>query len=550
MAQPNTGPPKMDSHNLHSLPIANDDDKMGGGRATDLSSDPELEGLTLYEKKALLVNRELDRQGMGKYQWAIFALCGFGYFLDLLWAQAFGLVVTPMQYEFGFDDVQLGNLSTSFSAGLCAGAFVWGILVDIIGRYWAFNFTVLTACIFGLCVGAPNTYNAVLVLTAFIGIGIGGNIPIDTTITLECLPQGRRWLLPTLSVFQPLGVVVCSALAYGLVPGNACESSETCVGVPKGQDCCRKADNYGWRYLMFTLGGITLAVFLLRFVAFRFQESPKFLIYRGQDEKAIKALQYIAKYNGRECHLTVEAFESLTTDASSTGSSDTDRSGSPILGSGSKQTKATAKEKMQLELERYKYLFSSVTMARFTVLVWIIYMFDYWGFTIAGGFLPTILLRKNIELGVSLTTTYRNYIIIYIFGIPGVLLGTSIYKFRYLSLLASSALFGACLFIFTAVHDQASYIGINGLVYFFQSTFNAILYGWTPEGFPAPVRGTACGVASFWGRLFAIVAPLAAARVLAAGTTDGVLYMAGGGVFVCTIAIALLPRSKMGSQSY
>ena len=540
----------MDGHSLHPLPMADGDDKTGDSRAVDLSSDPELEGLTLYEKKALLVNRELDRQGMGKYQWAIFALCGFGYFLDLLWAQAFGLVVTPMQYEFGFGDDQLGNLFTSFSAGLCAGAFVWGILVDIIGRYWAFNFTVLTACIFGLCVGAPNTYNAVLVLTAFIGIGIGGNIPIDTTITLECLPQGRRWLLPTLSVFQPLGVVVCSALAYGLVPGNVCEPSESCVDVPKGQACCRKADNYGWRYLMFTLGGITLAIFLLRFVAFRFQESPKFLIYRGQDDKAIKVLQYIAKYNSGECHLPIEAFESLTTDASSTGSSDTDRSGSPILGSGSKQTKATAKERMQLELQRYKYLFSNFTMARFTILVWIIYMFDYWGFTIAGGFLPTILLRKNIELGVSLTTTYRNYVIIYIFGIPGVLLGTSIYKFRYLSLLASSALFGACLFIFTAVHDQASYIGINGLVYFFQSTFNAILYGWTPEGFPAPVRGTACGVASFWGRLFAIIAPKAASSVLAAGTTDGVLYLAGGGVFVSTIAIALLPRSKMGSQSY
>lgn len=33
--------------------------------------DPEMDGLTLYEKKALLVNRELDSHGMGKYQWVI-----------------------------------------------------------------------------------------------------------------------------------------------------------------------------------------------------------------------------------------------------------------------------------------------------------------------------------------------------------------------------------------------------------------------------------------------------------------------------------------------
>ena len=69
--------------------------------------DSEMEGLTLYEKKALLVNRELDSHGMGKYQWYIFFLCGFGYLVDLLYAQAFGLVEPAMQQEFGFGSVKL-----------------------------------------------------------------------------------------------------------------------------------------------------------------------------------------------------------------------------------------------------------------------------------------------------------------------------------------------------------------------------------------------------------------------------------------------------------
>ena len=67
-----------------------------------LNDDPEMEGLTLYEKKALLVNRELDAYGMGKYQWCIFFLCGFGYLVDLLYAHAFGLVEPAIQQEFGF----------------------------------------------------------------------------------------------------------------------------------------------------------------------------------------------------------------------------------------------------------------------------------------------------------------------------------------------------------------------------------------------------------------------------------------------------------------
>ena len=105
--------------------------------------DPEMEGLTLYEKKALLVNRELNSHGMGKYQWYIFFLCGFGYLIDLLYAQAFGLVEPAIQQEFGFNgmfnsylldllgcawvcsrfdtDKASGNIFSSFSAGLTAG---------------------------------------------------------------------------------------------------------------------------------------------------------------------------------------------------------------------------------------------------------------------------------------------------------------------------------------------------------------------------------------------------------------------------------------------
>ena len=94
-----------------------------------------LDGLTLYEKKCALFNREIDRQGMGRYQWYIWCLCGFGYLLDLLWAQAFGLVLSPMQQEFGFGNDETGNLSTSFNAGLTAGAFLWGFLSDIIGMW-------------------------------------------------------------------------------------------------------------------------------------------------------------------------------------------------------------------------------------------------------------------------------------------------------------------------------------------------------------------------------------------------------------------------------
>lgn len=101
-----------------------------------LSHDPDLEGLSLYDKKCVLINREVDAMGMGRYQWMIWGLCGFGYLLDLLWAQAFGLALSPLQQELGFGNDQSGNISTAFSAGLTAGAFFWGALSDVVGMFW------------------------------------------------------------------------------------------------------------------------------------------------------------------------------------------------------------------------------------------------------------------------------------------------------------------------------------------------------------------------------------------------------------------------------
>ena len=153
----------------------------------------------------------------------------------------------------------------------------------------------------------------------------------------------------------------------------------------------------------------------------------------------------------------------------------------------------------------------------------------------------------------SVAETYRNYVIIYLPGIVGVVVGATMYGIpligRKWGMVISSALMATSLFLFAAVNTQASNIGLNLMEYFFQSMFNAILYGWTPEVFPAPIRGTASGLASFWGRIFSIVSPLIAAHILAK-SINGVLYLAGGAVFICTVAILLIPTSHMGAQSY
>ncbi|KAF2428117.1 MFS general substrate transporter [Tothia fuscella] len=528
-----------------------------GFHSPPVESDHQMEGLTLFEKKCILINREIDAHGMGKYQWWIWGLCGFGYLLDLLWAQAFGLVLSPIQQEFGFSNSQSGNISVAFSSGLTAGAFVWGFLVDIIGRQWAFNLTAFISSIFGLCLGIPNSYTPFLVLTAFVGFGVGGNIPIDTTICLEFIPQNRRFLLALLSIFQPVGVIMTSVIAYGFIPTYSCKPDFTtanplssCRNVASGTPCCSKNQNMGYRYLLFTIGGITLFVFFMRFVVFHFQESPKFLVFRGQDEKAVKVLDHIAKFNGVSNSISMESFDRLTAEHESILSAS---SGKELLGA---RLKKTWRQQGVFELERYKLLFSNAQVTRLTILVWLTYICDFWGFTVAGTYLPTILAKKGGEIDVSLRSTYRSYVYIYLPGIVAVVLGSVMYNVpaigRKWTMVISSGLMGASIFIFSTVNTQASNIGLNVMEYFFQSMFNAVLYGWTPEVFSAPIRGTACGLASFWGRLFGIVSPLIAQHLYArseGGDINAVLYLAGGVTLGCVIWISLLPNKLVGAQS-
>lgn len=118
----------------------------------------------------------------------------------------------------------------------------------------------------------------------------------------------------------------------------------------------------------------------------------------------------------------------------------------------------------------------------------------------------------------------------------------------------SSLMMAISIFLFSSVNSAASNIGFNVMEYFFQSMFNAVLYGWTPEAFPAPIRGTACGIASFWGRLVGIVSPLIAQRLYAGGMDgardiNSVLYLAGGVTLGCVVTTALLPHTTVGQRT-
>ena len=327
----------------------------------------------------------------------------------------------------------------------------------------------------------------------------------------------------------------------------------------------------GWRYLFFALGTITLGLFILRFFIFPFYESPKFLLRKGNDEGAVGVVRKISAFNKRPCNLTIDSLREMVGEAPSNPT-----------------PKKTWRQRIYAEVIRHKLLFSSRRAIRITILVWLAWMFDYWGMNysffqvpryaysyywlvaagISNSFLATILQRKNVEIHISLRQTYRDYFIIYCPGLLAVFLAVFMVQVRALgrkwTLVFSSAFMGISLFFYSIVKSEANYVGFNAMYYFFLTLFNAVvgyhsisiyhtlnimfgqLFGWTPEAFPAAVRGTATGLASSLGSLIAITCPLIAEQLFVrANGSNYVIFLAGSGAFVCTICMICIPTKYM-----
>lgn len=101
-----------------------------------------------------------------------------------------------------------------FYIALLAGALFWGGSADIIGRKWAFNFSLLTSAIFAITAGAAPSYAAWATLVAISAFGSGGNLVLDTTVFLEYLPSNKQWLLTLLAGWWGVGQTAAGLIAW------------------------------------------------------------------------------------------------------------------------------------------------------------------------------------------------------------------------------------------------------------------------------------------------------------------------------------------------
>jgi len=143
---------------------------------------------SVYDRKSKVINKAIADVGMGKYQWQLFVLCGFGWLADNLWLQDVALTLPSLSAEYGISESSVRYTTLALFTGLCIGAVFWGTISDIIGRRLAFNCTLLITSIFGTAVGGTSTWLQACALFA----ALVSHYPLSF-----CSLMKQGWTLPS-----------------------------------------------------------------------------------------------------------------------------------------------------------------------------------------------------------------------------------------------------------------------------------------------------------------------------------------------------------------
>lgn len=203
--------------------------------------------------------------------------------------------------EFGQKGYANGMTIAAYT-GMLSGAIFWGFGADIIGRKYAFNISLFICSTSCIVAGAMPNWPSLGLFIALLGFGGGGNLVMDTTVFLEFLPSNKQWLLTFLAGWWGVGQAIAGFIAWGfMVPAkwNCADDAET----------CDKADNWGWRYVLFTGGALVLVLSVLRITVVRLRETPKYLLGMGKDAEVVECFDYLSKRYNRPCSLTLEKLE-------------------------------------------------------------------------------------------------------------------------------------------------------------------------------------------------------------------------------------------------
>ena len=376
---------------------------------------------------------------------------------DALDSGIVSFVLAVLVKEWALTPDQVGSIGSIGLVGMFAGAVLVGALADRYGRKTLFQATLaIFSVATGLC-GLAQGYLSLLAMRFLVGFGLGGELPVASTLVSEFSPKAHRGkLVVVLESFWAFGWALAAVVAYLLIP------------------------RFGWRFAFF-LG--SLPVLYVLYLRRAVPESPRFLESAGRFDGAAAVVRGVED----ECGQAHEPLEPAQAQA-------------PAGSAG----------------ERFLALWSP-ELSRRTAMLWLLWfamVYSYYGIFI---WLPSLLVAS----GYGLVKSFGYVLIITAAQIPGYFSAAylvdrwgrkSTLIVYLLGCAVSAALFGQAA-------SPAQVVVLGSLISFFNLGAWGVVYTYTPESYPTALRATGSGWAAGVGRIGGILAPMAVGRVM--GTWSG-----------------------------
>lgn len=389
----------------------------------------------------------------------LLGVAGTGWMFDAMDVGILSFVIAAIGIEWGLDPTQKGWIASVNSIGMAVGAIFFGILADKIGRKKIFMWTLV---LFSVCSGLSafaTTLTVFLILRFFIGMGLGGELPVASTLVSESVPAKERGrVVVLLESFWAAGWLIAALISYFVIPATFWPIE-------------------GWRVALLLTA---LPAFYAIYIRSKLPDSP----------------QFTAKIESKKRPFTQNV----------------------------------------KDVWAKKY-------ARNTIMLWILWftvVFSYYGMFL---WLPSVMVGKGFDM----ISSFKYVLIMTLAQLPGYFTAAWFIEKMGRKFVLATYLIGtaASAFVFGNA-DSIEVLLISGmLLSFFNLGAWGALYAYTPEQYPAIIRGTGVGIAAGVGRIGGIFGPLLVGMMLSRGYDIGVIFS----IFCVAILIGVASVVFLGKET-
>jgi len=192
----------------------------------------------------------------------LLGIAGLGWMFDAMDVGMLSFIITALQVDWNLTGKEMGWIGSVNSIGMAVGALVFGIMADRIGRKHVFMITILLFSIGSGLSAFTSSLSIFLLLRFLIGMGLGGELPVASTLVSESVPKEKRGqVVVLLESFWAFGWLVAALISYFVIP------------------------DYGWETAM--LISVIPAIYAI-YLRWNLPDSPKYLQVEKEKKLSIK----------------------------------------------------------------------------------------------------------------------------------------------------------------------------------------------------------------------------------------------------------------------